>query len=281
MKITTTREIIGPKEAKEMLAHNSHNRPIRRKAIDNYARLMRESKWGEGDSQIVFAEDGTLLNGQHRLMAVVASDTHQAFDIKRGAPMESQNLMDVGIVRRAGDALTLAGFRDGGITAAAIKLACSLEQGTTDRYIKFSSSEIVEFAAMNPDIFDAVSLARRTYEQTRFPAPGITSGVYFVMAKHYGWESVFQFADAYSYGSGLAEGDPALTLRKRTIGILASHRKPRQGEQVYLLQRAMLHRVAGNKITRLVYDPNEAKTIFPEIGSSEMNFTNKRKEESK
>lgn len=59
--------------ALKWLEENTNNRPINERAVERYAKDMREGRWGVSDSVIAFDTKGRLINGQHRLWAVVES----------------------------------------------------------------------------------------------------------------------------------------------------------------------------------------------------------------
>lgn len=80
-----TREVITPEKAGEMLKHNTKNyRIINRRLVLEYAKAMREGAWEENGEPIVFDEDGVLKNGQHRLLAVIASGVSVRMLVVRG-----------------------------------------------------------------------------------------------------------------------------------------------------------------------------------------------------
>lgn len=60
--------------ALEYLAHNKVNRVPTKRAIDKYAEDMKRGRWELSPDGISFNVDGELINGQHRLMAIVKAD---------------------------------------------------------------------------------------------------------------------------------------------------------------------------------------------------------------
>lgn len=76
---------VTPQFAQEVLDdHNVKNRLIQKDRVEMYARLMRQGDW-KPINQIVFHRNGRLLNGQHRLMAVVKADMPIMFHVLFGA----------------------------------------------------------------------------------------------------------------------------------------------------------------------------------------------------
>lgn len=65
-------ETITPEIAREYLTKNTNNyRSIIPHIVAKYANDMKDGLWDENGSAIVFSKSGTLLDGQHRLNAVI------------------------------------------------------------------------------------------------------------------------------------------------------------------------------------------------------------------
>lgn len=65
---------ITPEMATEMLTKNLDNRKVRPKTVTEYASYMRNGQWIENGETILMSDDGFILNGQHRLSAIVMSN---------------------------------------------------------------------------------------------------------------------------------------------------------------------------------------------------------------
>ena len=73
-------EFITPEKAQFYLEKNfENNRKISRNNLEELKREMRNSRFILSDSAICFDKDGTLVNGQHRLLAVVQTGMVQPF----------------------------------------------------------------------------------------------------------------------------------------------------------------------------------------------------------
>lgn len=69
---------ITPEIAVEMLKKNTNNyRRVTETRVNQYARKMELGFWQENGEPIQFSKDGELLNGQHRLAAIIKSNTTQ------------------------------------------------------------------------------------------------------------------------------------------------------------------------------------------------------------
>ena len=104
--ITSKEEPITPSKALEYLGTIEKNRGVTQAKVIQYTKAMRDGEWDEtlGDP-IRFDADGHLLDGQHRLWAVVEFDKPVKFTVRRGLAKKSFLAMDQGRVRSLSDAL--------------------------------------------------------------------------------------------------------------------------------------------------------------------------------
>lgn len=65
---------VTPEIAKRWLTRNPRNRVARPATVARYARDMAAGKWHLDGSPIRFDATGTLLDGQHRLAAIIESE---------------------------------------------------------------------------------------------------------------------------------------------------------------------------------------------------------------
>jgi hypothetical protein len=89
-------EIVSPAMALAMLAGNVGNRQIRRAVVAQMAQDMRNGAWVLTHQGVAFAPDGRLLDGQHRLHAVVAAGVSVPMTVARNVPPDTFALMDGG-----------------------------------------------------------------------------------------------------------------------------------------------------------------------------------------
>jgi hypothetical protein len=107
VELTTDLLTITPEYARELLKANGANRSLRKQLVRTYANEMLAGRWRITGEAIQFGTDGRLLNGQHRLNAVVMADVPVTFLVIYGIDPDAQLVMDSGAKRTAGDALGL------------------------------------------------------------------------------------------------------------------------------------------------------------------------------
>lgn len=99
--------LITPATAVTWLEGNTHNRALRDATVQRYARDMKAGRWRLTHQGIAFGPDGTLIDGQHRLWAVIEADTAIRMMVARGVPADAQSVIDDNLPRSVVDALKL------------------------------------------------------------------------------------------------------------------------------------------------------------------------------
>lgn len=101
--ITHVRELITPEIAERYLAANQGNRNIRNSLVNKIARDIKNDLFVETHQGIAFDEDGTLIDGQHRLLAVIKAQKPIVIDVARNVPRSSGVNIDTGASRGFSD----------------------------------------------------------------------------------------------------------------------------------------------------------------------------------
>lgn len=170
---------VGPELAERWLERNSSNRPIRQRDVDKYARDMAAGNWQMTGEAIKFDVSGTLLDGQHRLWAIVDSGQTIRMTIVTGLAPESQSVMDSGTKRTAGDALHLSGFKNPNNVAACARLGFAYDNGHLTRARSTISgndiatpthAEIRAWVDFNPEVSACVGATSRWPGRSRSAA---------------------------------------------------------------------------------------------------------------
>lgn len=161
---TGTIQNIDPETARAWIGLNSTNRNIREDRITKYADDMRAGHWKLTGEAIKFAIDGRLLDGQHRLHAVLRADTTIPMFVIYGLEDHTQQYMDTGAARTSGDALALDGTPNAANVAAAARLALTIESeeaGKSRHANTISNAKVFAWIEANPGIHNACAGWRR------------------------------------------------------------------------------------------------------------------------
>ena len=133
-------ETVTPVMAADILRGNTRNRKIRKRLVEFYAGEMKAGRWLETHQGIAINCDGTLLDGQHRLAAIVESGVSQRMVVSSGVPSESQIAMDDHAKRTAADSIGL----DRGIhvDATAVAIARGVRKYSKNDNLTTSKQEV-------------------------------------------------------------------------------------------------------------------------------------------
>lgn len=105
-------ETVTPNKAKKLLSENTINRPLSKKRVEHYASLMEGGKWKLTHQGISIADDGTIIDGQHRLHAIIECNLPIDINISYGAEKETFKYIDVGYTRTTSNIFAIEGIKN-------------------------------------------------------------------------------------------------------------------------------------------------------------------------
>lgn len=97
------------------------NRSLSQRTIMAYAYSMKTGKWKFPSPPLLIDSNGIILDGQHRISAVISSNTTQKFLIIFGATPDMLDAFDEGKKRTLGDRLKLRGYPNAYELSAALR----------------------------------------------------------------------------------------------------------------------------------------------------------------
>lgn len=228
--------LVTPEIATEWLAHNTHNRPARKSAVTAYAADMSNGDWRWTGDPIRRTADGTILDGQHRLMAIVESGVTLPFLVLSGLPVEAQENIDAGVPRKFQDVLALRGEVSATGLAALTRKVHDWNRGV--RHLRAGGNSKATHAQLSrtleahPELRDFVRAAGNLTQNWKDMPASLVGLAWWVFAGIDQEDADFFFA-RLGDGQSLAAGDPIYELRKQ----LAANRDNVKGERS---QRYML-----------------------------------------
>lgn len=98
---------ITPTQAAEWLKRNTRNRPICLPDVDRYRRDLERGNWITTHQGVAFALDGTLIDGQHRLTAIVEAGVGAEMPVFENLSLDAIAVIDDHRVRRIRDRVAL------------------------------------------------------------------------------------------------------------------------------------------------------------------------------
>lgn len=153
---------ITPEMAGNWLQCNRHNRPARRSHVAFLANEILSGHWQVNGQAIVIAEDDEVLDGQHRLMAIIEAGRPARSLVIYGVSPEAFKTIDTGAVRTGADALVLH-FPEASpvivkAVASAVRWCVRIERQFHGVSAKISNSEIIEYTESHPSLFHCAEI---------------------------------------------------------------------------------------------------------------------------
>lgn len=156
-------ETITPKIARDWLKKNlNRQRTICYRHVDFLAQEISNGNWRLNGDAFRFDEDGNLIDGQHRLLAVIKADCEIKSYVVRGIAQEAFTTIDTGRkIRSSGDHLSILGETNARNLSSALCVIIRLESGTMSEAGQLPVSKIVETLQRHPEIRNSVNFAGR------------------------------------------------------------------------------------------------------------------------
>lgn len=220
-----TREMeITPAYAERKLKELQHlveqgvfrQRTINKPLVDSYASDMARGRWGLSHQGIAFDEQGRLIDGQHRLWAVIKAGIPVKMMVTTGLPgstnggfsVPTMDVIDRGKNRTVGNQLTIAhGISGAGYVAATVKAIANVY--TADRHLRLTMTQVIELLEMYANGIHAIFSLTTHNRQKVGPILGP------LVIYHASFpEKAKEFAQAFFTKENLRKGSPVLALIK-------------------------------------------------------------------
>lgn len=217
MQVTT--ETVTPFMAETWLKQNVRNRSANQTRVETIAADIIAGRWVVNGDAIRFGADGTLYDGQHRLMAICKAGVAVESNVVRGLEPEARDLIDMGGgPRNARDVVAITD----GINVSKAHVAWVV-----------AADKMLDVGTLNSNTGAVTAAGLRRSIERHAPAAkalgdALGSGNHrrlvsaaSIAAMLIAWKSAPEktvaFAEAVKTGEGLVAGDPALTFRNFLI----------------------------------------------------------------
>ena len=122
-------KLINTKEAERILRGNINNRPFNAANLQKISADMKAGRFLQSPTPIIVDENGFLRDGQHRLTAIIDTNTeHYLWVVTVPNGEEIRDIIDIGQNRTLSDMLFMAGSEDAKFITQALKMIRSEEK---------------------------------------------------------------------------------------------------------------------------------------------------------
>jgi len=128
MTVEFSVETITPAKARQYIEKNTRNRKLSNSTVKRLASAIDRGEWCINGEAIKFDETGRLLDGQHRLSAILIAGKAIETCVVRNLDPDVFNTLDAGKARNAGDTLYVLDYKNPNALAAAARSVFAYER---------------------------------------------------------------------------------------------------------------------------------------------------------
>jgi len=216
--VTASVETITPKMAQELLdradAAEFRNRPPSPSWVRTLAKSLQSGNFDLTGEPIILDEDGVPVDGRHRLLACIESDTPIMTVVVRGVERRVFTHIDCGPSRSVGDVLYIEGVQNAKMVAAAARLVLAYERGVVGKFGAAISATVTRDDCIAEGL-DPIYQTGAPYASAVARSRGVTASsslAFFVLAMRHGEDPrrVYDFLDGIATGANLRVHDARL-----------------------------------------------------------------------
>ena len=232
---------ITPDMAKTILTYrNKNNRNYRYNQLAKLSDAIEKGEWKVTNQGLAFDKEGNLIDGQHRLAAVLQTRKTVPMMVATNMPADIFNVIDSGCKRTTGDALDILGSENGLVVSGAIKIFICYRKFPEQSWsgtaiVQPTAIEITNIYKQRSDEIEALlSVIKSKHKRFKCFAPSL--GLAFSMLLlDVGWSDVqiWEFWDAVTLGANLSSDSVILSFRNQLSD--PYFRKRHYGTQRYML----------------------------------------------
>lgn len=213
--------VVGPELASVMLEGNHSNRKVKPGYVHRLACAMRDGRFRHTHQGIAFDSSGRVLDGQHRLLAIIKSGCTVTLQVHLGLSADAFDVIDIGHKRGHGDILGIAGVKNSSRVASAVRVILAIKAGLRSLGKNAASAdEVLAWVSENGEdiqtpIMDAENI--RMALGGKVASSGLGAALHMIRSVA-DYEFYDEFVHRVRTGVGVgSEGDPIGRLRARMI----------------------------------------------------------------
>lgn len=214
-EIKASVEYIDVERAHLLLGEMAPNRNVRALKVERYAADMAAGRWRLTGEAIKITADGVVIDGEHRLRAVIKSGTSIQSLVVYGVALDDRVAMDTGAPRRLSDHLKFLGETNCNELAAAVYVLYCRHRGhyLLSGYLEPSHQQLLAELEKHPGIRDSLSAVMRVCQLLRM-SKGVCAALHYDMSTIDSSDADDFWERLYS-GECLTNRDSIMVLRKR------------------------------------------------------------------
>lgn len=261
-------ETISPELAERYLGENKQNRSLKTRYVRKLTGAITRGEWVLNGESIKFDVDGNLIDGQHRLAAVIEANQTIESLVVRNASREAQETVDVGLKRSLADALKIRGELSHSHTAAAIGWFYRMQKGMSARVTGPgakgtggpdypSVQQGIAILESNPGLRESRAMGSRLNAHLGIPT-GLATALYYTFSSIDNQDSEV-FFEYLVGGANLGEKDPIHILRETLLRYNGQRPKPQQLMYAAVIIKGWNFYRKGQDVSRITWSPGGSR----------------------
>lgn len=257
MEITVRKELITPERAQQLLETLDPKQRRQRVAHIKYLRAeIDHGRWKINGETIKISSEGRVIDGQHRLSAIVSSGKAVESLVVFGIDENAFDSIDTGMRRNAADVLTMRGEANAAVLASAIGICAAVDAEQYWAVMKRLRSpiETEQYLDRNKRIRDSAAAASKNY--VKLIHPSLVTAIHYIYMKRGADAEVLN-----RFVAGLKEGFVPMResnfhrFREKLVANATSLAKVRRNVVLAWAFITLNATLAGHKLMRLEWNP--------------------------
>lgn len=244
---------VTPSMAEKMLEKNVMNRALSDRKATNYAQMIKDGHWSLTHQGVAFYDDGTLADGQHRLLGIVRAGVPVKMLVVQGLKKEQSIHIDTHRPRSKMDGIKISGLNDW-LTSRQVGMINLIAAPK-----RLSTEEILSFADDMKVHIEAASECFISNRRHLNPSV-ILAGL--MLAHFYGEKitKLRRFSEVLISGVSECAEERVIILAREAFMRNTNNGESDKREKLLKLQKAIFSYCRGENVTRL-FLPKEA--VYP------------------
>lgn len=254
--------------ATELLEGNTLNRNVSDRMVDRYARDMLEGLWQLNGEPVIRTPDGQLLDGQHRMWAILKAGEKNpgiAVDmlIVEGISAAVMPTIDTGKARSFGNVLQISGHVNTNVLAATLRWVFWYEtyRGRSIDGADPSHSDLEAYLATHPTLPQRVSETCNRQALKKIGSVSMFAWLYYE-ASLLNPQKAGEWLGLLASGAGMAEDHPVLRFREKLLADKQIKNRRMADTHAAYGVKSWNAFVTGRSVRALVWRENEEFPTF-------------------
>lgn len=259
---------VTPEIATDWLGMNIRNRNVRQAVVDRLAQDYADFH----PAPISRCLDGTLLDGQHRLMAIVKRQRGAWVLVVQNVEPSMQDIIDTGTPRSGSDVLALNGYANTNTLASVARICIAWEKAPVLTHLtgagKIMPVDILKYVELHPELIDHVceslSIVKRAAGLTQ-PSASRLAVCRVAITNAYGAAFADSFLRSLMLGIDISEGSVIYVTRTRLLSISSGkdHAITLTGDKnarmtMWMVLRCAVAHRNGENLRKLLYKSDQS-----------------------